>query len=603
MFLRQCSSWACRSCGEATFRLGDTGTVLTRAGPLFDERLDAVAVTARPMFGVRFVVGAGVALLTGYIFGALAALWFAVFVAVETFTRLSTNPVARGEAMSRRQRITYAGSILASSVVWCALAVLYWMEGQEAFRLAAMAILAGILVHAQGFSFRSPTALAALGTAPAGMWFVLPVAFGGYSGPALVTLTLGLCMMLAYVTASARANIRTAAALAEAERSATAGNEAKSAFLAMISHELRTPLNGVMGMARALQRTPLDTRQQGYADTILHSGQGLLTILNDILDLSKIEAGRMDLEVAAFDLREIAEQARELWSETAADKGLALTCAADPQLPALLLGDETRVRQIVQNLVSNALKFTETGEVRIELSAAPGVDGDGGVEICVVDTGIGLAPEQVATLFRPFAQAEASTARRYGGTGLGLAICRKLAGMMGGEIAVESAVGRGSRFRVWLPLPAAEIAVAGDEAPDTLPALRVLVVDDNPINQAVARAILEAAGCIVETAADGVQALDRLRVEAFDVVLMDVNMPVMDGVEAVGRIRTGQAGQTDVPVIALTADAMAGEAARLKALGFDGLQHKPVHPAALISAIAEVVAARPAAGADEVAVA
>ena len=576
--------------------------MFVRARRLFDERLDAVAITARPMFAVRFVVGAGAALLTGYIFGALAIAWFAAFAITETFTRLSTNPVARGQAMSRRQRIVYAGSILSSSLVWCWLAALYWMEDQEAFRLAAMAVLAGILVHAQGFSFRSPTALAALGTPPAILWLVLPVAFGGYAGPALVTLNIGLCMMLAYVAAGARANIRTAAALAQAQHEAVAGNEAKSAFLAMMSHELRTPLNGVMGMARALQRTPLDARQQGYADTILRSGQGLLTILNDVLDISKIEAGRMELEVAAFDLREVGDQARDLWSETAADKGLTLSCVADPQLPPLVLGDETRVRQIVQNLVSNALKFTEAGDVRIELTASPGVDGDGGIEICVADTGIGLTPEQVATLFRPFVQAETSTARRYGGTGLGLAICRKLAGMMGGEIEVESQFGRGSRFRVWLPLPAAEAPEAGAAAPDMLPAVRLLVVDDNPINQAVARAILEAAGCVIETASDGSQALDRLRVEACDAVLMDVNMPIMDGVEAVGRIRDGQAGRADVPVIALTADAMAGEEARLKALGFDGLQHKPVQPAALIGAIAEVLAVR-AIVADETAVA
>jgi len=560
---------------------------------LLDDRLDAVAAAARQIFLVRIAIGCGAALLSAYVYGpAVAGAWFAAFAAMETWTRVTTRPVGAGGSMSRRQRLGYLASMAGSSLVWSALAVLSWLEGGEAFRLAAMAILAGLMVHAQGFSFRSPPALAALGAAPATLWFALPVGFGGYTGLPLVTLTVGLAMLLLYVAASARANIRTAAALAEAQRSAEAANEAKSAFLAMMSHELRTPMNGVLGMARALQRTSLDPRQQGYVDTILRSGDGLLAILNDVLDISKIEAGRMDLEVAAFDLKALGDQAVELWSETAAAKGLALACGAEPDLPELVLGDETRVRQVVLNLVSNALKFTDRGGVSIKLRAAPGADGDGGVEIVVTDTGIGMTPEQVGALFRPYAQADSSTARRYGGTGLGLAICRKLTSMMGGEISAMSDLGQGSAFRVWLPLPAAEAVPDEAEAPEGLPALRILVADDNPINQAVARAVLEAAGAVVEVVADGAQALERLRVEAFDLVLMDVHMPIMDGVEAVGRLRDGQAGRADVPVVALTADAMPGEESRLKALGFDALQHKPVQPAALIGAIVEVLTAR-----------
>jgi len=206
-----------------------------------------------------------------------------------------------------------------------------------------------------------------------------------------------------------------------------------------------------------------------------------------------------------------------------------------------------------------------------------------------------MSPDQLQALFRPYAQADASTARKFGGTGLGLAICRKLCSMMGGEIGVESQPGDGSSFRVWLPLPEAEPQAAETAEPETLPTLRILVADDNPINQAVARAVLEAAGADVECASDGAQALERLRVEAFDVVLMDVHMPIMDGIEAVGRLRDGQAGRPDTPVVALTADAMPGEEARLKALGFDALQHKPVQPAALIGAIADVLNARPSA--------
>jgi signal transduction histidine kinase/CheY-like chemotaxis protein len=563
--------------------------VISRAKSLLDERLDAVGATARDTLRARLAIACGVVVLTLAVIGpAVAAAWGTAFGLAELANRLALRPLATGAPLSRRRRAAYLTGMAFNGLTWSSAAAIYWLTGETPFRLTAMAILAGQLVHAQSFAFRSPAALAVLALPPAALWLILPVALGGYRGLELVVLFMSLAMLLAYVAASARANLRTAAALAQAEREAVAANDAKSAFLAVMSHELRTPLNGVLGMARALQRTSLDTRQQGYVETILRSGGGLLTILNDVLDISKIEAGRMDLEVAAFDLRDLVEQTVELWTESAAAKRLTLACDVEPGLPTAVLGDETRVRQIVMNLVSNALKFTESGSVRLAARAAPGADGDGGVELSVADTGIGMSPSQIAGLFRPYTQAEASTARRYGGTGLGLAICRKLAHMMGGEISVESAPGQGSTFRVWLPLPPAEPAepaAADGTEPAHLPSLRILVADDNPINQAVARAVLEAAGAAIDTAGDGAEALERLRAGGFDLVLMDVNMPRMDGIEALGRIREGQAGRADIPVIALTADALEGEETRLKALGFDGLQHKPVQPAALIGAI------------------
>jgi len=561
---------------------------------LLDERLEIVAVSAMEVFAARMLGGLGAAALAAYVFDPrFGAAWYAAFLLSELGVRLTTSPIREGRHMGLRRRAAYVGCMLFASVTWSALALRCWFTDDEAFRLAAMAVLAGLMIHAQGFSSRSPIALATMGTIPATLWFALPVFFGGYSGPALVTLSVGLGLLLMYVGVSARANMQTSQALTEAERAAVAANEAKSAFLAMMSHELRTPLNGVLGMARALQRTDLDHRQTGYVDTILRSGDGLMAILNDVLDISKIEAGRMDLDVAPFDLRALAGQTVELWAEGAAAKSLALTCEAEADTPELVLGDETRVRQVMMNLVSNALKFTEKGSITIRLRAAPAADGDGGVEIVVSDTGIGMSPEQVSALFRPYFQAEGG-AKKYGGTGLGLAICRKLTSMMGGEISVMSEPGSGSAFRVWLPLPAAEPAPETATDPEGLPALRILVADDNPINQAVARAVLEAAGAVVETASDGAQALERLRFEAFDVVLMDVHMPHMDGIEAVGRLRAGQSGSANIPVVALTADAMPGEESRLKALGFDALQHKPVQPAALIAAIMQVLEDRPA---------
>jgi CheY-like chemotaxis protein len=407
-----------------------------------------------------------------------------------------------------------------------------------------------------------------------------------------VLLGFSCATLLAYVLASGRATSRTATALETAERQAKGANEAKSAFLAMVSHELRTPMNGVIGMARAMLRTHLDMRQRTYADTIVRCSEDLLTLLNDILDHAKIEAGQLALEVAAFDLGAVARQTIELWSETAAAKGLELTCEADPNLPPRLMGDETRVRQIVLNLLSNALKFTETGVVTLALRVTPGDDGEDGVEIAVTDTGPGMTAEQLSLLFRPFVQADRSISRRYGGTGLGLAICRRLAGMMGGDIAVESEPGRGSTFRVRLPLPAAHVETrtqAQNAEAASLAPLRVLVADDNPVNQAVARALLEAVGLTIQTAANGSEALERLRNDHFDLVLMDVHMPVMDGVDAVLRIRAGEAGRADIPVIALTADSDPESDRRLTSAGFDALQTKPIRPAQLMAAMGAVL--------------
>jgi CheY-like chemotaxis protein len=375
-----------------------------------------------------------------------------------------------------------------------------------------------------------------------------------------------------------------ALALEKAQAEALEASRAKSAFLAMMSHELRTPMNGVLGMAHALGTTALDARQADYVETIVQSGDGLMAILNDILDLSKIEAGKLELEAVPFDIRVQASQLNRIWTETARAKGLALALEVAPDTPRWLSGDPVRVRQILLNLVSNALKFTLDGGVAIAI----GPHASGGVQIAVTDTGVGMTPAQQARLFTPFVQGDRSIARQFGGTGLGLSICRELAAMMGGRITVSSRSGEGSVFTVVLALATAAapiLEVASDALPD-MTGLCVLVVDDNSANQAVARAVLEAVGVVVTVANDGREALARLAVEDFDVVLMDVHMPVMDGVEALRRVRSGEGGRLDVPVLALTADAMSGEAARLIGLGFDDAQPKPIQPAGLLRAIA-----------------
>jgi signal transduction histidine kinase/ligand-binding sensor domain-containing protein/CheY-like chemotaxis protein len=381
------------------------------------------------------------------------------------------------------------------------------------------------------------------------------------------------------------------AQLSEQTALALAANAAKSRFLAMMSHELRTPMNGVLGMAQALKLSALTAEQMGQVEMILRSGDSLMTILNDILDVSKIEAGKLDLEVTRFDLIEVAQGVHDLWSHLATEKGVALTYKVDPETPRWVLGDPTRVRQIMLNLVSNALKFTHSGAVTIRI--APHIVG---VRIDVSDTGIGMTAEQQRRLFQSFTQADASTTRRFGGTGLGLSICKQLSELMGGNVSLTSAVGEGSTFTVNLPLPAAdspEGRTDGDEAlyQPPLAGLRVLVADDNPINLAVARAILEAVGADITTAPDGADALELLRSIAFDVVLMDLQMPRMDGAEAIAQIRAGRAGPANIPVIALTADVVGGAKEALLSLGFDDVQAKPINAGTLLESIANVLEA------------
>jgi CheY-like chemotaxis protein len=362
----------------------------------------------------------------------------------------------------------------------------------------------------------------------------------------------------------------------------------------MIGHELRTPMNGVLGLAQTLSTSDLDDRQAEHVAMLVQSGNSLMTILNDLLDISKIEAGKLDIEEAAFDLHLLAQQVHSLLTHTSKNSVLiTLDIAADT--PRWLMGDPARIRQIMQNLTSNALKFTIEGEVCLALrSCATTVEGQVGFEILVRDTGIGLSEEQQGRLFQPFSQASASTARQYGGTGLGLSICRRLSELMGGQISVQSTPGKGSTFRVALQLAPAQpiVAVEHVEASDTLTAVRVLVADDHPTNRAVAKAILEALGCVVETVEDGERALTRLVEQNFDVVLMDIHMPGMGGVAAMQQIRAGRAGAADLPVIALTADVVPSHRGSLESLGFNAVQPKPIDMATLASTIHDAVAAR-----------
>jgi PAS domain S-box-containing protein len=384
-------------------------------------------------------------------------------------------------------------------------------------------------------------------------------------------------------------------ALVKAKDEAEAANRAKSAFLATMSHEIRTPLNGVLGMAQALAADPqLSDVQRERIDVVRQSGESLLAILNDVLDLSKIEAGKLALEAAQFEVGALAKTVHATFQAIAETKGLTFELSVEPAARGVYEGDQVRVRQILWNLVSNALKFTEAGGVKVRIGREKGA-----LSITVMDSGIGMTAFQLAGLFRKFEQADASTTRKFGGTGLGLAICRELTELMGGEIAATSAPGMGSTFTAYLPLKKVARAAPKAKAPRRTRRpkatmdrpIRVLAAEDNAMNQLVLKTLLGQVGIEPEMVADGRQAVEAWERESWDVILMDVQMPVMDGPTATGVIRTRERseGRPRTPIIALTANAMSHQIAEYLQSGMDAFVAKPIEAGRLFEAIEAAV--------------
>jgi signal transduction histidine kinase/DNA-binding NarL/FixJ family response regulator len=511
-------------------------------------------------------------------------------------------------AAMRRWEALFVFGAAAAAATWSAgaLALLPHAEGYEvAVLLVTLLCVASVAAASLAMHFVSYLAFMSLALLPTAGWLLLQ------SGAARL-VALAMCAGFAALVVTGfmawRAStriLRTDLALSQALLDAAAAreaaeqaNRAKSRFLANMSHEIRTPLNGVLGMTELLDSSKLDDAQRRYVHLLGQSAQHLLGLVNDVLDVAKIEAGRLQLDFSPFDVRALATEAIDMFAQAAAQKSIALELRVDPDVATFVTGDAMRLRQVLVNLISNAVKCTERGSIELRVRAEWTTHEFTQLRFAVHDTGCGIAPDALERIFQAFAQADDSATRRIGGTGLGLTIARELVTMMGGRISVESKVGGGSTFwfTVDLARPAhgaepavAKIAVTNVVGAPTA-ACKILVVEDNPINRELIDAMLAQLGQKPQFAVDGEQALEHLACETFDLVFMDMQLPGIDGLETTRRIRAADyraSGGRALPIVALTANAFAQDRRHATAAGMDDFLAKPVRCSEVAATLAK----------------
>jgi len=530
-------------------------------------------------------------------------IWFLAMLAGQGIDWLAFRPF-RGEPAvpTLAQNVLCIGSAALNTTLYSSIALYLWFRGGEFGPLFAMIQVAGGLLHVS-LHMHHVRALLLASVIPHACYFLgLPLlALATTRDPAAVAILIAALLYVAHLVVAVRHSMQTAGdmraarieALVQRDRAKQA-SDAKSEFLAVISHEIRTPLNAVISGANLLRRTRLDARQREHVTMLLEGGDILLGLLNDVLDFSKIEAGKMRLESAEMNVRNKLAALHRLWEPKARSQGLRLGVVVDEAVPEVVRTDPLRFQQILFNLLSNAVKFTRDGAIRVNLTWD---EGTSTLTASVHDTGCGIAPEQIDSIFDSFEQASAGDTRRYGGTGLGLAISRRLAQVMGGDLRVSSAPGEGSTFTLTVRV---EVVAQGRatvvepvvrRAPVSLQGRSVLAVDDHEVNRRILGLLLEPHGCRLTLVENGAQAVEAAGVEVFDAILMDMQMPVMDGLEATRRIRAGGPNAA-TPVIALTANAMDVHRAAWDSAGVHAFLTKPIDPALLARTLGEACAER-----------
>jgi signal transduction histidine kinase/ActR/RegA family two-component response regulator len=527
-------------------------------------------------------------------------IWLGAVAATQALDWVVFRPLRlRPElAPSAPYKVAMCATAAINVVVYSGIAAYMWMAGGDAGRLFAILQVAGGMLHVSLHMHHVRTLLFSA-VIPHSLYFLgLPVAGAIVEGrPEEALIAVGGLLFMTHLVVAVRQSSMTTTALqtandeARAERSkAEVASAAKSDFLAVISHEIRTPMNAVISAANLLRRTRLDREQREHVSMLLDAGDVLVGLLNDVLDFSKIEAGKMQLESSVVDLREKLGSLGRLWDSKAAANGVRLKIEIEPHVPDCIRTDPLRLQQMLFNLLSNAVKFTDEGSIIVTVDWR---EADSSLIVAVADTGCGIPANRLARIFDSFEQADAGTTRKYGGTGLGLAISRRLAEIMGGRLTAESVEGQGSTFTLSLPVeavarsqvePRRKMAYQGG-----LQGKVILAADDHAVNRRILSLLLEPHGCTIVLVENGAEAVEAAGTQKFDAILMDMQMPVMDGLEASARIRA-EGMNRKTPLIALTANAMDVHRAAWDATGVHAFLTKPIDPVLLAATLAEACA-------------